>query len=381
MRVLVTDAEDRASLAAIRGLAADGHEVTAVAGAVPAAGHFSRAARRRERLPHPRLDVPGFVTGLERLLADGDFGMLVPASDASLLAVSAHRARLEPHVPLALPPPEVVERCFDKWELQRVADVAGLGGPETVVCAGEAEALAAARRLGFPVLVKSHPAVRLSDDGRSIRQRGSRPAAGEAGLREAVTTYGVPCLIQRHASGRVVSVGGTMGEGGPLALAFSRYERVFPPDGGAVCFSRTIEEPSGLGDRAARLVEMLGWRGMFELELLEHDNGYAAIDFNPRSYGSMSLAIAAGTPLPSIWLDAVAGRPRQRLTVARAGVPYRWEDADLRHALWQLRRGRVRAAARVMRPARGAIHPFFRLRDPLPLLARLAAMLRRGGRR
>jgi hypothetical protein len=55
---------------------------------------------------------------------------------------------------------------------------------------------------------------------------------------------------------------------------------------------------------------------------------------------------------------------------------YRWEDADARHLVWQLRRGRLRAAAAVIRPRRRVVHAYFWRRDPGPLFARLLFMAR-----
>jgi hypothetical protein len=62
---------------------------------------------------------------------------------------------------------------------------------------------------------------------------------------------------------------------------------------------------------------------------------------------------------------------------ARADVYYRWEDADARHFLSQLKRGRLLAAAAVLRPHRHTVHAYFRWRDPGPLLARLLYMVRK----
>jgi predicted ATP-grasp superfamily ATP-dependent carboligase len=326
--------------------------------------------------------VAEFVDGVEMLLKEGGFAVAMPASDASLLAVSRHRERIEPHARLGLPPHETVERCFDKWELDRCAREAGLPGPETVLCTNEAEALEAARGFGFPVLVKSRRAVAFDRGGNAIRQRGSRPVAGEGALGAALQLYGLPCLVQRREAGTILSVGGVATEDGLLGLACSRYSRVFPPDGGAVCFSATVESPAGLEARVAALVSALGWRGVFELELLERadpdpdHSHWGAIDFNPRPYGSMALAVAAGAPLPALWCEHLLGRAPIPAR-ARAGLRYRWEDADLLHLLWQLRRGHPGAALAVLRPRSRVVHSFFRLSDPLPLFARLLGMLRR----
>jgi carbamoylphosphate synthase large subunit len=99
----------------------------------------------------------------------------VTGSDASLLAISRHRERIEPFVELGLPAAEVVERCVSKQALVRAAAEVGLGSPDTEVCADEGEARAAADRIGYPVVLKPRSSV-FGRNGH-IRQRASRWSA------------------------------------------------------------------------------------------------------------------------------------------------------------------------------------------------------------
>jgi hypothetical protein len=84
----------------------------------------------------------------------------------------------------------------------------------------------------------------------------------------------------------------------------------------------------------------------------------------------MALAIAAGANLPAVWVRWLLGES-PAWCEARPGVRFRWEDAELRHLLWQARRGDLRAALAVLRPRRNAAHAYFRLDDPGPLGARV----------
>ena len=126
------------------------------------------------------------------------------------------------------------------------------------------------------------------------------------------------------------------------------------------------------------LVAQLGWRGIFEVEVLALEGDrFCAIDFNPRLFGWLALAVEAGADLPLALLDTVLGGATRAPVRPRAGARYRWEDADLCHAIWQLRRGRVRQAARALRPARHVTHAHFRVDDPAPLAARIVWALAR----
>lgn len=172
-------------------------------------------------------------------------------------------------------------------------------------------------------------------------------------------------------AGSVVSFAGVYAEGRLIGEAVSRYLRTWEPAAGNACYSETFAAPGDLRERVQGLLSHLGWEGLFELELIEGAGGaWHAIDFNPRPYGSLALAIGAGAKLPAIWCRHLLGEEVVP-TRASAGALYRWTDADLRHGLWQLRHGSGASAARALRPRRDVVHPYLRAGDPGPGVARL----------
>jgi predicted ATP-grasp superfamily ATP-dependent carboligase len=371
-RVLVTDAQDRSSLAGCRSLQRAGYAVDAVATSRPAAGHWSRFSDKRLTATDPRSDPDLFISELSEIVRGTRYRLLVTGSDASLLAISRHRERLEPFVELGLPPADVVERCVSKPALARAAASAGLGSPETEICADGDEARAAAHRFGYPVVLKPQSTI-VGRNG-DMRQRASSLIRDEASLGAQLPEYGTPCLIQRREAGAVLSFSGVAADGRLLAYGVSQYGRTWPPEGGAVSFAETIPPPEGLREKVEDLLDVLGWQGVFELELIQRASGFAAIDFNPRLFGSLELITKAGAPLTAAWCDWVLGRG-QIDGEARPGYHYRWEDAELRNLWRRLRTGQIRSALTVLRPQRRMTRSFFRATDPAPLVARLLLLL------
>ena len=372
--VLLTDAQERSAPAACESLSRAGYRVGAASSETPAPGQWSRFCDERFDIPDPRMDRRVFAQAVAEVGCDGGFDTIVPGSDAALIAISSHRDLFPAEIELGLPPREVVDACVSKLSLMEIAGDVGLAVPETVVCANRDEAIAAAAQMGFPILLKPRRTV-LSENG-DVRQRSSFLAADKAALAERLSEFGFPCLLQRQAHGALYSIGGVIAAGELLGFAASRYRRTWPPDAGSVSSSETVSVPAHLQDRVGKFVAATEWEGIFELELIETENGeFAAIDFNPRLYGSLALAVDAGAPLPAIWCDWLL-RDRATRRAARPGVCYRWSDADLRHVWAFLRRGRPAAAAAVLRPRRGTVHPYLRRRDPAPAVARLVQMLR-----
>ena len=364
LSVLVTDAEERSSLAACRGLARAGYRVTAVAGATPAPSHWSRACHRRVTLPDPREHPDAYLRGLEDILRGERHAFLLASTDVTTWLISEHRERFEGLVDLVLPAPETVRAILDKGLLIEEASAVDLAAPESLICHDLEGGLAAAAELGFPLIVKSRRSFVATGSG--FNRMSVRLVTEPAALVDALAGVESPFIVQRYErGGSVVSCSGVMTPEGLLGFAAVRWERRWPVDEGATSYCQTIKPPDGLAARVEKLLAGVGFWGIFELELLELSEGrLLAIDLNPRLFGWLALPVAAGANLPALLVDWLRGLDPAPVE-ARAGVYYRWEDADLRHFLWQLRKGNVNAALRVLRVRRRVVHPHFQLTDPV----------------
>jgi predicted ATP-grasp superfamily ATP-dependent carboligase len=305
--------------------------------------------------------------------------VLIPGGDAALLAISRQRERLEPHVCLGLPAHEVVERSLDKLAADEAAERAGIGRPPTIACATAEEAAEAAEQLGYPLLVK--PRRTVFRDGSWLRHQSSLRVDEPGGLAAALRLVGSACLLQPALEGAVHSLSGVRTPAGLIARGLSRYVRTWPSEAGNASFAYTIPVDPALAAKVEAMLADIGWVGIFEVELIGAPGGeFAAIDFNARVFGTLALISAAGAPLAEVWCRWLCGEA-QIPVVARPGVRYRWDDAELRNALRLLRRGRVRAALAIARPRRGLTHAFFSVRDPVPVLARAVWLLSPARRR
>lgn len=372
--VLLVDAAERSAVAACAALALAGYRVATAASQWPPPAGWSRFSEARFFLPNPRNESLRFAERVAAIAREGGYQTVLACSEGSLRALSEHR---EPFaaadVSLGLPDATTVARCVDKAELIARAGDAGLTAPETAMCADREEARAAADRFGLPVVVKPIRTV-FEIDGET-RHLASAVVVDRRALENQLDLAGFPCLVQRREVGPVVSFAGVFAQGRLMASASSRYLRTWPPAAGPVSCARSfLPEPSTLA-AVGSLVSSLGWEGLFELEAIERGQGdYAVLDFNPRIYGSLALAVKGGAPLPVVWCDWLLKGKSSDLT-ARPGVYYRWEDAEIRNAAYYLRHGKLRQALSVVRPRREVAHAYFRWSDPLPFLVRMLPRL------
>jgi predicted ATP-grasp superfamily ATP-dependent carboligase len=352
--------------------------VCAVSRGRPAATHWSRSCAERVRLPDPRENVHGFIDGLDELLRSRSYDVLIPGSEASLLAVSEHRERLESSTRLGLPSREAVRRSVDKRRLLEVADLAGLAAPHSKACTDFEEAKAAASELRYPVVLK--PAQSFQPVNGGMKQQGVVVVPNVETLESSVPKLTPPFIVQRFERAGFLSCTGVFAEDRLLAATTSRVQRLWPPVAGMHTYSETVSPPRGLTDRVRVLLATIGWQGIFQLQMLKLPGGQlSVIDLNPRVFASIALDDYAGANTAAVWCDWLLGHDPPPV-VAQPARRYRWEEGELCHFVWQLRHRRLRAAVAAILPHRRVTHSWFRVTDPGPLVARGLNLAVRGRR-
>lgn len=344
-RVLVTDGvggQSRSTLAAVRALVAAGYVPTVTTSVEPSLAAASRHCDRRVLVP--TAGDAGYAPAVARELARDDYLTVLPTSDAALVSLQT------PGVSLV-----------DKSEVSARAARAGLPTLPERHLLTDRDLTDAASSLPFPAVVK--PMVR--NGGSAVVQR-----VGSASQLWASSLV-PPLVVQPWVDEPMTAISGVVWQGALRAVVHQRAERLWPPLVGTSCWAITT-----LGDRELedRLLDVLdSYEGVFQAQFL----GPYLIDVNPRVYGSLPLAVAAGANLPAIYCDLLRGEHPSPVR-GRAGVGYRWLEGDLRHAWWSWRRGRtspVRALSQ-LRPRRRTAHSTESLTDPGPSMVRLSHALR-----
>ena len=185
---------------------------------------------------------------------------------------------------------------------------------------------------------------------------------------------GARWLVQPFVEGRLSAIAGAAWEGELVCALHQVALRITPPDCGISAYAVTVPRDAELEAAVARLLAAIGWSGLFQLQFIrDRDGTDYLIDFNPRMYGSLALATAAGLNLPAIWLELLLGR-RPTVPEYEVGVRYRAEEKDARALVRALVSGRPGEALRGFIPRRRTAHAVFSLRDPLPLLTSIGKL-------
>jgi hypothetical protein len=291
-----------------------------------------------------------YPSAIREALDAGPFLTVLPSSDTALLALDAP-----------------VRHLVDKEHLTRTAAAAGFPVPESKVFRSTGALVDAATTLSYPVVVKP-----------AIKEPGSLTAAYRADHPSdiiAASKAEGPVVVQPFVPEPMWAVAGVVWQGRLVAAVRQRYFRTWPPDCGTATAAVTLEPDRALEQRLPSL--LAPYEGVFQVQFA----GRYLLDVNPRLYGSLPLAVAAGANLPAMWCDLISGRAVADGAVRRGipGVFYRWIEGDIRNLAEAIRHRGVSPshALERLRPRLGTAHSTESLADPGPMLARVRYAVRR----
>jgi predicted ATP-grasp superfamily ATP-dependent carboligase len=371
-RLLVPGDEFHASLSIVRALRAAGHVPYL---AVTLRGTYasrSRAVAAVIYVPHAE-DSPGeFVEALSRAAAELEIDAVLPGTEASLIALASQRESLPCR--LGAPTAAIVDLATDKERVLVLAASFGMDTPPSTV-ATPAGLAAQAEKIDYPAILKpTHTRLAL-EDSRLAYYKARRVGTAEELCAALEGLPNTEWVVQPYMDGRLSAISGVAWEGRLVCAVHQISHRIWPPDVGYSSYAETVPADPLLESRVAHLLREIGWSGLFQAQFLcTADGRRFLIDFNPRAYGSLALAVRAGANLPAMWAALVLGMPLPQVRY-RSEVRYRLEHNDMRAAARRMRAGDMAEALAALLPRRRTAHAVFSLRDPRPLLTTAEKLL------
>jgi predicted ATP-grasp superfamily ATP-dependent carboligase len=321
-------------------------------------------------LPYSGSDPIAFrdhvVAAIERL----GITVVIPGTEQDLIAISSSADSVLRSA-AGVPGLDVVLRITDKTAVYHQAAELGLQVPDTkIIDRGRLLEVSTAE---FPLIVKPIRSARARAGGGLIRTD-ARLITSRDQLRWIVDDLeDGRWLVQSQLDGPLGAVCGVALAGQVVTAVHQVSRRVWPPGAGVSAFAETVPADSALEGDVARLIDALGWSGIFQAQFIHDEHGPRLIDVNPRVYGSLALATAAGVNLPAIWAALVTGSQVEPTTY-HVGVRYRSEELDVRALLHLAMHGRPLAAWKGVLPHRHTAHSVLNLGDPAPGLTSLGKL-------
>jgi predicted ATP-grasp superfamily ATP-dependent carboligase len=340
LRVLITDGNSRAALAATRSLGQHGHYVV-VGDASPAPlARASRFSADGLVYPDPAVDEAGFLRAVRDAVRRHQIDVLVPIADIAMMVITEARHEFEPGCRVPFPDAARVARAGDKAAVVRLAETLSIPIPRTLILE-TAGSLASVEGLAFPIVVKPHRS-RLRTPGGWRSSTAVRYARTREELEHELATRPeaeFPLLLQEKIVGPGMGVFACCRQGVPVAFFSHRRLREKPPSGGVSVLCESIDLRPDARRFSERLLGAFDWEGvaMVEFKVDERDGVPRLMEVNGRFWGSLQLAIDAGVDFPDLLIRSVVLGEHVEPPTYRVGVRSRWFWGDVDALVMRLR--------------------------------------------
>lgn len=305
---IVTDASERVALHVIRALGRKGVLVRAV----ELAERGPRIAGFSSRYAAHSCTVPGWEQAeeawLEGTLAAGETGdVLLPSCLNTIVRVLKHEQRLAEKYSFLLPDHASLSVANDKWRLHELCRKIGLEMPRSWR-PGVSELEGEADRFTYPAVVKFRHDQDLYAHADQRYQLVADPAELLTCWKGFDAIQNQP-IVQEYVQGDGYGFAALYDANSSFVAGFAHRRLVeHPASGGpsAVCESVKVPELEEIG---RHILDELSWRGvaMVEFKRCARTGKFYLLEINPRFWGSLPLAEAAGINFPYLLYRAALG--------------------------------------------------------------------------
>lgn len=330
--VLISDEHYKHSLGIVRHLGRLGAQVSLLAASRDSLACRSKYCRNVILSSSPVLD--SLVQATLQVVRDRTFDLVIPVSFPMTLALARRRDQLLPYTHLQLADSAAIERAASKPRMLELAESIGVPVPKTIL---STELHQHARKLSFPLVIKPQtesPGRAPLCYARDWRELESI-LSGESGTRP-VDCAG-PSLVQEFIPGCGCGFFATYQNGVCKRIFMHRRVREYPARGGVSSCAESFYDPK-LEAYGRSMLDALRWHGvaMVEFRRDSGDGEYKLMEVNPKFWGSLDLALAAGADFPGDLCEMALGKRLRYSGRYRRNLRFHWpfsSSGELFH-LW-----------------------------------------------
>ena len=378
-QTVLTLGNSRQALTVIRSLGRAGYRVIAGRVAERDATEFSRHTAASWLHPAPGSDREAFLAAMGALQARQRIDYVFPIGETPMRAIILGPSQL-PSGRLVMVDAETALTCFDKERMYVVARELGIPVPTTMAGVTPARLVEAARRCGFPCVLKAN------DSSNPLLGEKALICYDEASVAEFARRFVAPdigIVVQSFAPGQRVNCSFAAWHGELRVYSEHRVIRTDRPNGTGLCVdSVSIPPTPSLRQHTEALARHFQYTGVGCAQFLVDpaSGAIAFLEVNPRLDAACSLPVGCGCDLPLWALEIARRRAGDRADLPadadyRIGVRGNWLLGDLRARAKASRSGMDGAPPTLVwlgRSARSFLaanhHTVWSWRDPGPAL-------------
>jgi predicted ATP-grasp superfamily ATP-dependent carboligase len=320
LRVLVTDGENRNTLAVIRSLGKNREkykiDVTSIYPKIITLCSHSKYCQKTHSLKLQNKNLDTYAEKLLDVVNSGSYDVLLPVGFESNIAVSKYARKFGESTRIAVPEWEKMQVVLNKDRTMRFAAEVGIPTPKTRRLFTESDLEEICK---YPVVIKSSDGLlkycnnknELFENYEFIKNKSK-----------------MEIIVQEYIKGFGCGFYGIYDKGMLIAHILQKRLKEFPVTGGPSAVAESYFDERLL-QYGKKLCNALNWHGpiMAEFKYDAKNDDYKLIELNAKLWGSLDLTISAGINVPEILVNISLGR-RQEGIDAYKYVKYKWLFPD-----------------------------------------------------
>jgi len=299
--ILILDGGELSTLSIVRSLGRKGLSITVASVTENAICKHSKYTQHFFTYPDPLSDIDGFNRAIVNHISQIKYDLLIPVTELCTLPLSRIRDQIEQHTTFAVSDSLSLEKVTDKSQTFELAMQVGVPIPKSYNINSQQSFENCIDQLDYPIVLK--PIRSIIDPTDDVRAKLNVDYAFDSEqLQKKVTSIlkTSEIILQEYFTGIGTGIE-LIADHGQIIHAF-QHERIheLPLTGGGSCLRKSVTINPQLLAYSQKLIEALNWHGvaMVEFKHNPQTNQSCLMEINGRFWGSLPLAISAGSDFP-----------------------------------------------------------------------------------
>lgn len=381
--VLVTNGWVRTAYCVIESLGRRGIPVHVVDRSNYAMCRYSRWTKTFHQVPNYYTEPDAYASAVADVARRVGAKVLIPAHE-DVITLAVRRHVLPPELKFAHVSAAKLMIANDKWEVTKLCNTLGVPCAEGFIPESLDELRKRANELEFPAVIKT----RIGNAGKGVAIVSNRkdlvPRYAEMLARFSIPQGNWP-MVQEYLGTDICGVCMIYDKGQLVASSAETYLRSKEKDKFSTTTYRVSAYDPDSITNCKKVADFLEWHGVIHFDLIRDPKTTVGkiTEINPRLWGTLILAVAAGMDFPYMLYElALTGRITSVSKSYAEGVFARWVLGDL-IGLLNLMKRKAPIAMKLpelseilFTPLKGTSDDF-RMSDPLPFVMEMADYFRR----
>lgn len=326
MRVLITDADHRNALAAVRALGKKGIYVVVGGTNKLEPAFFSKYCKKRYLYPNPE-DEENFVKDLIAIIKKERIDVLLPIGVKACVIVSKNKKKFTKLTNLAISDYKIFLKAHDKSKTIKIANKIGIPCPKTFFPTSFEGTKQMAEKTGYPLILKArkgsaYSGIKIINNKYELRQKYYELVKTDI-KNDDIYDNRHP-MVQEYIPGDTYDVCIFADHGRIIRAVTQKRLGTLPVTGGAGIWNITTDN-LGLMEYSKKIIQTMKYHGPAQIEFkLDKKGKPRLMEINPKFWGTLDLSIQAETNFPLIATEVAMGHKVEPNFSFKKGIEYIW---------------------------------------------------------